>query len=80
MGEKSVNVDKEDTWVWKDGETKVFIVKSVYKILKKDVNYKGNEGDLYMGYWKIKSQPSALFTTWRVMEDKIASKVNSKIR
>jgi len=71
LGEKTVNADKEDTWVWKDGETKVFTVKSAYKILKEDI-----QGDLYVGFLRIKAQSSPLFTTWRVMEDKIASKTN----
>ena len=29
-----------------------------------------------MGLWKLKAQPSALFTAWRVLEDKIATKAN----
>jgi len=36
------NAEKEDTWVWKHGETKMFTVKSAYRILKGDAQ--GDEG------------------------------------
>ena len=29
-----------------------------------------------MGFWKIKAQPSALVTAWRVLEDKISTREN----
>ena len=74
LGEKSVNMDNEDTWVWKDGETMVFTIKSAYKILKEDVQ--GEKGELYVSFWKIKAQPSALVTAWRVLEDKISTREN----
>jgi len=45
-----------------------------YKFLKEDVH--GEEGDLYVGFWKIKAQPSPLVTTWRVLEDKILTRAN----
>jgi len=54
------------TWVWKEGESNVFSVKSAYNILKEDVQ--GEKGDLYEGFWKIKVQPSPLITAWRLME------------
>jgi len=31
---------------------------------------------MYEGFWRIKAQPSTHFTGWRVLEDKITSKVN----
>ena len=67
-------MDKEDTLIWKDGETKEFTIKFAYKILKEDAH--GEEGDLYVGFWKIKAQPLALATVWRVLEDKISSRAN----
>jgi len=69
-----VRVDKEDSWVLKDKETTVFTVKSAYKILRDDS--KGVERDLYVGFWRLKAQPSTQLTAWRVMEDKIAFKEN----
>jgi len=31
---------------------------------------------MYEEFWRIKAQPSMHLTTWRVLEDKIASKRN----
>ena len=62
------------TWVWKHGETNTFTVKLAYKILKEDGQ--GDEGDWYVDFWRMKAQPSALLTAWRVMKNKIVSKAN----
>jgi len=74
LGEKMVNVDKEDDRVWKDGETSVFTVKSAYKILQEEPLE--IEGDLFVDFWRIKAQPSSQVTTWRVLEDKMTSIAN----
>jgi len=33
-------------------------------------------GDLHVGLWNLKAQPSTLFIAWRVQDDKIATKAN----
>jgi len=54
--------------------TTKFTVKFVYNILK---GVEQREGvTMYEGFWRIKAQPSAHLTAWRVLEDKIVSKVN----
>jgi len=35
---------------------------------------------MYESFWRIKAQPSSHVTTWRVLEDKIASKENLERR
>ena len=74
LEEKGVNTEKEDIWVWKDDETKEYTVKSAYRILKEETQR--DTGDTYVGLWKLKAQPSALLTAWRVLEDKILAKAN----
>ncbi|XP_068461617.1 uncharacterized protein [Phaseolus vulgaris] len=61
-----------------DSETTMFSVKSAYGILKEE----GGEEDsrLYKSLWRIKALPSAHVTTWRVIENKVASKVNLERR
>jgi len=73
-GEQRVRIDKEDSWVWKDRETTLFMVKSAYKILKEYAQ--GAERDLFVGFCRLKAQPSSHLTAWRAMEDKIVSKAN----
>jgi len=71
-------VESEDSWVWKDSETTTFSVKSAYRSLRRD----GGEEvlRLYNFFWRIKALPSAHVTTWRVIENKVASKVNLERR
>ena len=45
LGEQRVRMDKEDSWVWKDKESTVLTVKSVYNFLKQGVQG-GKEGDV----------------------------------
>jgi len=54
------------------------MVKSAYTILKDEIQ--GDGVDMYEGFWRIKAQPTAQFTAWRILEDKIASKVNLERR
>jgi len=72
LGDQRIKLDKEDSWAWKDKETVVFTVKSVYKVLKEVVQ--GVERELYGGFWRLKAQPSSQLIAWRVLEDKIATK------
>ena len=74
LGDQTGRADKEDRWVWNDRRTKRFTVKSAYNILRDE--YQGEQGDIYMGVWRLKAQPSAHLLAWRVLEDKIATKAN----
>jgi len=67
-----------DKWIWKDSETTIFSVKFVYGLLKGE----GGEEDsrLYKSFWRIKALPSAHVTTWRVIENRLAFKVNLERR
>jgi len=66
--------DFDDFWVWKDGEPLVFSVKSAYGVLR---GYsEGELSNLYKFFWSIKALPTAQVLAWRVLENKIATKVN----
>ena len=67
-------MESEDKWVWNDSETTTFSVKSACRSLRRD----GGEevSRLYNFFWRIKALPSAHVTAWRVIQNKVASKVN----
>ena len=64
----------DDTWVWRDGAFPEFSVKSAYGVLKG--HSEGELSNLYKFFWSIKALPAAQVLTWRVLENKIATKVN----
>jgi len=64
----------EDKWVWKDGDSVEYSVNSTYGFLKSVIE--GESSSLYNFFWKTKALPSAYITAWRVLENKIATKVN----
>jgi len=78
MGKKNISIDKEDLWVWKESDTTKFTIKFAYRILKGEVQ--GDGVAMYKGFWRIKAQPSTHITAWRVLKNKIASKVNLERR
>ena len=74
----SIRVSFSVEKVWKDSESEVFSVKSAYDILRG----KEEEENLrwYNFFWRIKALPSIHVTTWRVIENKITTKVNLERR
>ncbi|XP_068471708.1 uncharacterized protein [Phaseolus vulgaris] len=63
-----------DSWVWKIGESQTFSVNSAYVQVRR---VRGGEySPVYSKVWRCKALPSALFTAWRVLENRIASRVN----
>ncbi|XP_068484829.1 uncharacterized protein [Phaseolus vulgaris] len=63
-----------DSWVWKIGESQTFSVNSAYVQVRR---VRGGEySPVYSKLWRCKALPSALFTAWRVLENRIASRVN----
>jgi len=71
-------LEMEDSWVWKDGVFLTYSVKSVYVSLRGDS--KGESSSMYERFWRIKALPLAHVTTWRVLENKIVTKVNLERR
>jgi len=72
------DLDKEDRWVWKDGEELGYTAKSAYLRLREDGV--GENGMVFKKFWKSKVVPTALDTTWRVLENKLATKANLERR
>jgi len=54
------NLDKEDKWVWKEGEEFGYTVKSTYLRLREDGV--GENGTVFKKFWKSKVVPTALVT------------------
>ena len=71
ISNKRPELETIDIWVWKDSETTTFLVKSAYELLK------GDEGE---EDYRIKVFPSAHVTAWRLIENKVDSKVNLESR
>ena len=62
---------EEDRWVWKGEGLQSFSVSSVYSLVMRDCVV-----DSSSQLWSCKVVPSTLFTAWRVLENKIATKAN----
>jgi len=60
--------------VWKDDVSTMYSVSSTYNILRNS-RYR-ESSSLFEFFWKIKDLLFAHFTTWRVLDNTIASKSN----
>ncbi|XP_068472346.1 uncharacterized protein [Phaseolus vulgaris] len=67
-----LELGKEDCWIWKAGGFKTFTVNSTYVQVRKDTV--GEVPPVYSKLWRCKALPSALFTAWRVIENKVATR------
>jgi len=67
-------LDFEDKWVCKDGDCAEYSVNSTYGFLKGVLEEESLS--LYNFFWKIKALPSTHITAWKVLVNKIATKVN----
>ena len=70
--------EKADCWIWKAGGFHTFTVNSTYFQVRKDRVWEVSP--IYSKLWRCKALPSALVTAWRVMENKIATRVNLERR
>ena len=73
-----LDLEKEDSWIWKDVEFLAYSVKSAYVSLRREIE--GENRIVYDKFWRCKALPSAHVTTWRAMSNKIATRVNLEKR
>jgi len=74
----SLVLKNEDRWVWNDGESIEYFVSSAYSFLRGVEE--GEAKQLYISFWMIKALPSTHDIAWRVLENKLATKVNLERR
>jgi len=63
-----------DSWIWNEGGTQSFSVNSAYNLVRKDS--KVNPSLIFRKLWSCKAVPSAVLIAWRLMENKLATRVN----
>jgi len=74
ISNRKIESEIGDKWVWKDSETTLFSVKSAYGLLKGEGEEENSR--FYKSFWRIRALSSAHVIAWRVIENKVASKVN----
>jgi len=61
-------------WFWKGGGIQSFTVSSAYNLIRKDNEVVSSQ--MFRKLWRSKAIPSAMVLAWRVMENKLATRVN----
>ena len=64
----------DDWWSWKDSVPPDFSVKSAYRLLRGEGKWELSY--FYNLFWNCKILPAAQVLAWRVLKNKIATKVN----
>lgn len=65
---------EDDECRWSDEVTHVFTVKYAYKLLDKEENEENNT--ILDQFWNIKALPSAQVVGWKILLNKVSTKVN----
>ena len=69
-----MDVGGVDSWVWKAEGSQSFTVNSAYNKVRRVSD--GESSPIYCRLWRCKALPSVVFLAWRVMENRIATRVN----
>ncbi|XP_068487176.1 uncharacterized protein [Phaseolus vulgaris] len=70
--------EEADSWVWKVWGLQTFSVNSAYIHVRKDCEVVFSP--IFSKLWRCKVVPSAVLTAWRVLENKLVTRVNLERR
>jgi len=62
VDETTLYRDRNDEWLWRDNETQVYTIKSIYGNLK--IENTIHDGFLYEVFWKTKTLSLAQYFSW----------------
>jgi len=68
------NREVKDIQVWGSDDSGLFLVKSAYGVLASHA--RGRHNDLFTCLWKIKTLPNVVTMTWRVLLDRIPTRMS----
>ena len=71
----SIHSDREDKWIWKEDASGVYTVGNGYKMLMSDQTDE-NQDDAFTELWKVKVPSKVSFFAWRLIRDRLPTKIN----
>lgn len=75
IGSSSIQQQRSDSWTWKADPSGSYSTKSAYGILPQAI--RGDDEDGVFGkLWKLKLPSKALVFSWRLIKDRLPTKVN----
>ena len=74
-----IHPDREDKWIWKEDASGVYTVGNVYKMLMRD-HIDENQDGVFNVLWKVKIPCKASIFAWRLIRDRLPTKVNLRRR
>ena len=75
----SIHPDREDKWIWKEDASGVYIAWSGYKKLMLAQTDENQDG-VFTELWKVKAPSKATFFAWRLLGDRLPTKMNLRRR
>ena len=75
----SIHLDREDKWIWKEDAAGVYTVGNAYKMLM-TCHTDENQDGAFTELWKVKVPNKASFFAWRLIRDRLPTKMNLRRR
>ncbi|XP_068504164.1 uncharacterized protein [Phaseolus vulgaris] len=69
-----VVLGETDRWIWKGGGVQSYTVSSTYNLIRKDIEAVSSQE--LRKLWRSKAIPFAMVLAWRVLKNKLATRVN----
>ena len=71
----SIHPDRENKWIWKEDAPGVYSAGSGYKKLM-SAQIDENQDSVFTKLWKVKAPSKAAFFAWRLLKDRLPTKMN----
>ncbi|KAH1228046.1 hypothetical protein GmHk_10G028129 [Glycine max] len=68
-----------DSWVWKQDSSEIYSTRTAYKFLLGEIRGESEDGSFSL-LWKLKIPPKAKVFTWRLIKDRLPTKMNLRGR
>lgn len=75
----TIQQHEADSWTWKADPSGNYSTKTAYELLQEAIRG-DNEDGIFVQLWKLKIPPKAPVFTWRLINDRLPTKVNLRRR
>ena len=75
----SVQQHGADSWIWKQHSSGIYSTNTAYKFLMEEIRGDPVDGS-FVFLWKLKIPPKAKIFTWRLIKDRLPTKLNLRGR
>ena len=79
ISQQQVQPHREDSWIWKHDQSGSYSTKSGYDLIRRELTGANHDSD-FVDLWKLKISTKAAMFAWRLIRDKLPTRMNLRRR